>query len=91
MSATKLPRDLPTELIDGEWQTPRHGIVPSAVITYAEEPSPETGHVGWCWWANGRMGEAATYEEARSKAEEAILRGISMGPLKGQRHGYRGM
>ena len=29
------------------------GPEPWAVITRTDEPSPETGHVGWCWWAMG--------------------------------------
>ena len=28
---------------------------PAAVVTYSEEPSPETGHVGWMWWALGAV------------------------------------
>lgn len=28
-----------------------YGREAEAVITYATEPSPETGHAGWCWRA----------------------------------------
>lgn len=66
--------DVPTEFFEGEWRFPTaDGPEPLAVITYAEEPSPETGHVGWCWWALGAMGDAATYEDAR-EAAEAVMR-----------------
>lgn len=49
----------------------------AAVITYdSEEPSPETGHVGWCWWALGKMGDAPTREAACAAAEAEITRAI---------------
>lgn len=58
---------LPVEYVEGEWrfgckdpEPPEH----AAVITYASEPSPETGHVEWCWWALGRMGDAPTLPDA---------------------------
>ena len=52
--------EVPTELVNGEWCFPQtEGPEPSAVITYTDEPSPETGDVGWCWWALGDMGDAA--------------------------------
>ena len=50
------------------------GPEPWAVITYTDEPSPETGHVGWCWWARGSMGDAPTYEAARDAAVAEIQR-----------------
>ena len=53
------------------WHWPSNAE-PLAVVTYATEPSPETGHVGWCWWARGRMGEAATYEAAKAAAERVV-------------------
>lgn len=37
-------------------------------------PSPETGHVGWCWWAMGSMGDAPSYEAARDAAVAEIQR-----------------
>lgn len=67
---------LPIELVNGKW---RHGERDQsdsrehdAVITYATEPSPETGHVGWCWWALGKMGDAKTLHEAMRAAEAAV-------------------
>ena len=70
--------EVATELIDGVWCFPgAEGPEPSAVITYTEEPSPETGDVGWCWWADGSMGSAPTYEDACRAAEAAIYRRIA--------------
>lgn len=67
------PADMATEYSDGEWRVPiADGPEPQAVVTYTEEPSPETGHVGWCWWALGRMGDANSYDEARRKAEASL-------------------
>lgn len=63
---------IPTEFVAGEWILSGQSE-PDAVVTYASEPSPETGHVGWCWWARGKMGEASSYIGAR-KAAEASLR-----------------
>lgn len=53
------------------WHWPSNAE-PLALVTYATEPSPETGHVGWCWWAQGRMGEANSYEAACAAAEAAL-------------------
>jgi hypothetical protein len=70
--------EVATELIDGVWRFPgAEGSEPSAVITYTDEPSPETGDVGWCWWADGSMGCAPTYEDACRAAEAAIYRRIA--------------
>ena len=33
-----------------------------------------TGHVGWCWWARGSMGDAPSYEAARDAAVAEIQR-----------------
>lgn len=63
--------EVPTEFVEGEWCFPTDDSDPIAVVTYAEEPSPETGHVGWCWWALGKVGEAPTYEAACRAAEAA--------------------
>jgi hypothetical protein len=64
-------RPAPTELVAGQWVVAGE-YEPDAVVTYASEPSPETGHVGWCWWARGRMGESDSYESAKLAAEEAL-------------------
>lgn len=52
------------------------GREPDAIVRYSEEPSPETGHVGWCWWALGKMGDAPTREAACAAAEAEIRRAI---------------
>ena len=62
------------EYFEGQWHPDPPGEIEAwAYVVYATEPSPETGHVGWCWWAQGRMGDAATLGEAKAKAE-AVLR-----------------
>lgn len=39
--------EVPTEFFEGEWHFPKaDGPEPWAVITYTDEPSPETGHEG---------------------------------------------
>lgn len=48
---------------------------PDAIVTHVTEPSPETGHVGWVWWAKGKMGEAKTLAEARGAAERSLSAG----------------
>jgi hypothetical protein len=53
------------------WHCPSNAE-PLAVVTYASEPSPETGHAGWCWWARGKLGEAPTYESAKRAAETVL-------------------
>ena len=59
---------LHTEYWGERWHWPSNAE-PQALVTYAETESPETGHVGWCWWALGKMGESATYEAAKLAAE----------------------
>lgn len=67
--------DMATEFFEGEWHVPAaEGPAPWAVIVYTDEPSPETGHVGWCWWALGAMGDAPTYEAACTAAVAEIQR-----------------
>ena len=67
--------EVPTEFFEGEWHFPKaDGPEPWAVITYTDEPSPETGCVGWCWWALGAMGDAPTYEAACAAAVAGIQR-----------------
>lgn len=69
--------EVPTEFVEGEWRWPTaDGAEPAAVITYTTEPSPETGHVGWCWWALGQMGDALTYDAACRAAEAELYRRI---------------
>lgn len=73
---------LPVEYVEGEW---RWGCMdpeppePAAVVTYAQEPSPETGHEGWVWWALGKMGEAPTLREAMAAAERVIAKEVGLG------------
>lgn len=66
---------LPIEWVEGEWRYGCRDAEPpeaAACIIYTLEPSPETGHVGWCWWALGKMGDAATLDEAKAKAEAVL-------------------
>lgn len=67
-------RGLATEYVEGKWIVPTDESDPAAVVTYSEEPSPETGHVGWCWWALGKMGDADSYEAAKDAAEVVVRR-----------------
>lgn len=77
--------EVPTEFFEGEWHFPKaDGPKPWAVITYADEPSPETGDVGWCWWALGMAGDAPTYEDAKRKAETWIQARINGMPASGR-------
>lgn len=62
---------LHTEFWGGKWHWPSNAE-PQAIVSYASEPSPETGHIGWVWWALGKMGEAATYDAAKTAAEESL-------------------
>lgn len=66
---------LPIEYVEGEWRYGCEDPEPpeaAACITFTANPSPETGHVGWCWWALGKMGEARTLKEAREMCEAVI-------------------
>jgi hypothetical protein len=74
-----IEKQVPQELMsEFSWLRDEHfpgdGPGARAVITLADEPSPETGHVGWCWWAMGSMGDAPSYEAARAAAEAEIQR-----------------
>lgn len=71
-------RPAPTEYVEGKWVLAGNAE-PAAVIIYTDEPSPETGHVGWCWWALGDMGDAPSYEQARAKAEAVVARKAGLG------------
>lgn len=67
------PSDMATEFYNGKWNIPEvEGPEPLAIVTYTDEPSPETGHAGWCWWSLGKMGEAASYHEACAQAVAAL-------------------
>ena len=67
--------ELESEYIDGDWIRPdRNDAEPWALVTYAENPSPETGHQGWCWWAMGKMGDAPTFKEAQEAAVAELWR-----------------
>ena len=75
---------LPTEYVEGEWCLPTDDSDPAAVVTYAGEPSPETGLVGWQYWALGHMGEADSYEDAKARAERWIRARINGMPASGR-------
>lgn len=68
-----VPRPLVWEFVNGEWHNDDldRGN-PDAFVTHTLVPSPETGHVGWVWWAQGRMGEATSVEDAKLKASVAL-------------------
>lgn len=59
------------EFVRGAW-VPAGDEDALALVTYATSPSPETGHVGWCWWAKGKMGDAGSLEGAMLRAERAL-------------------
>lgn len=63
---------LPTEFVAGEWIMSGQAE-PDAVVTYTRKPGPETEHVGWCWWARGKMGESRDYMAARGAAEHSLI------------------
>lgn len=46
-------------------------------IGFSEFQPERSGRVGWCWWADGSMGCAPTYEDACRAAEAAIYRRIA--------------
>lgn len=61
----------PLDYVGGEWLV-NSEVEQQALVTFASESSPETGHVGWLWWANGDMGESPSYEQARLDAVAAL-------------------
>jgi len=76
-------------LVDGKWifgdkETENADI--KAYVVYTTQPSPETGHEGWVWRAQGRMGEAESLKEAMSQAE-AKLAQIAEKERREQAHG----
>ena len=68
--------DHTTEYFDGDsWSvSPPTDSNAVAVVTYTDEPSPETGDEGWCWWAMGHTGEATTREAAKAAAVDSLDR-----------------
>jgi hypothetical protein len=73
---------LPIEYVEGEWRCGCKDVEPppaGACIVFTPEPSPETGDVGWCWWAFGQMGSARTLMEARERCEAIISRALGLG------------
>jgi len=69
-------RMAPTEYVEGEWCLAGQDE-PSAVISFATLPHPDTGHIGWIWWALGKLGDADSYEDAKRKAEAVIAQLIA--------------
>lgn len=67
-------RNYPWYYREGEWCLDESEDADAAVVIYAHLPSPETGHIGWVWWALGKMGEAASLDEAKRKAVEALTK-----------------
>ena len=45
---------------------------PDGFVVFSENPSPETGCVGWVWWEHGDMGDAKTLEQARAAVELSL-------------------
>lgn len=48
-----------------------------AIVRWSHEECPETGTVGWCWWASDQSGahywgDAPALAEAKSEAEKAM-------------------
>jgi hypothetical protein len=74
----RLREALPLEFRAGRWAHVDDDHDSDAVVTYASTPSPETGHVGWVWWARGKMGEASSLREAKRMAMDK-LRGARRG------------
>ena len=66
---------LPMCLVNGAWiwgDKKHEDADVQACIVYTTEPSPETGHIGWAWWALGRMGDANTLQDAMAQAEAKL-------------------
>ncbi len=66
---------IPICLVDGKWiwgDKKHEDADVQAYVVYTTTPAPETGHEGWVWWAQGRMGEAASLKEAMSQAEAKL-------------------
>ena len=66
---------IPMCLVNGAWiwgDKQHEDADVSAYVVYTTEPSPETGHMGWVWWALGRMGDANTLQDAMAQAEAKL-------------------
>ncbi len=66
---------IPMCLINGQWiwgDKQHEDADVSACVVYTTEPSPETGHMGWVWWALGRMGDSNTLKYAMAQAEAKL-------------------
>lgn len=64
---------------EGAWVEGHSEYDCQACCIFTTEPSPETGHVGWVWWALGRMGDAPTLPLAQAAAEAVLssqVRGV---------------
>ena len=77
------------EFVRGAW-VPACDAEALALVTYATNPSPETGHVGWCWWARGKMGDAPTLAAAMLAAEKN-LEGGTWSSLRAAQSKFRGI
>lgn len=62
------------EFYNGNWHMRGGDADPDAVVTYSAAPSPETGHIGWCWWAHGKTGDAPTLPQAMALARAALAK-----------------
>ncbi len=65
----------PMCLVDGAWiwgDKKHEDADVQAYVVYTTQPSPETGHEGWVWWALGRMGDANTLQDAMAQAEAKL-------------------
>lgn len=66
---------IPMCLVDGAWiwgDKKHEDADVQAYVVYTTEPSPETGHMGWVWWALGRMGDSNTLKYAMAQAEAKL-------------------
>lgn len=66
---------IPMCLVNGAWiwgDKKHEDADVSACVVYTTEPSPETGHMGWVWWALGRMGDANTLQDAMAQAKAKL-------------------
>jgi hypothetical protein len=60
---------------DCGWYLPEvDGPVSDGLVVWAQTETVELAF-GWCWWALGRMGDSASYEDACAKVERIVLGG----------------